>query len=153
VSFFSKIGKAIKKVVKVALPIVKFGAAFIPGVGGIASKVLSLGAVSKGVHLAGQLKRAGRAFKRGTMPGGATIAPPATPTLRMEAGASVGAMSPLLAMKHSRTLHKVGSTLKRRRKSTTKRKTLRKAIKRRTKGRKLKFGSPAWRKKYLKKRR
>lgn len=147
--FIGNVAKGVGKVVKTALPLVKFGAGFIPGVGGVVSKVLALGAVKKGLHLEQTIKKQGSAF-RGIMPGGASIAPPA-PVLR----ASTAGITPLVAVKHARTVHKVasyGRATPARRKARKAKPAKRAAAKRRT-GRKLKFGSPAWRKKYLKKKR
>jgi len=152
VSIFKKIGKFFKKVAKVALPVLKLGVGFIPGVGGLAAKALSLGSVQKGMHIAGQIKKAGRTLKK-TLPGGAAAQLP-PPAARV---AQPVAIHPLVSMKHKRTIHKVAHMAKRRSATTKKRKpSVRRAAKKRAparRGRKLKFGSPAWRKKYIKKRR
>jgi hypothetical protein len=139
-SFFGSIGKFIGKVAKVALPVVKFGSSFIPGVGGIVGKVLSSGIgvkAQKLVHTGEKVSKAAKAF-----PGVASQPPP------FAAGAHV------LAVKHARSAHKVAGMM---RVSTARKRRKPSVLKRRptTKRRKtrLKFGSPAWRKKFLKKKR
>jgi len=143
---FKSIGKLFKKVAKVALPVLKLGTSFIPGVGGVVGSILSSKVGSKGVAL----------FKGGTkvskmvkaFPG---VTPPATTAVAQ----------PLIAMKVShRHAHKVASHPLNRKKSATKKRTTKKRTmkkhatkKRRSSGRKLKFGSPAWQKKYNPKRR
>lgn len=149
-SFLSGIGKFIGKVAKVALPVLKLGVGFIPGVGGIASKVLALGSVKKAIQIEKSVKGAANAFK-GVMPGGAPITGP-PPVLRLGT-ASIG---PLMAVKHARTVHKVasyGRTTPKKRAKARKAAPKKRAKARKATGRKLKFGSPAWRKKYLKKKR
>lgn len=134
-SIFKKVGKFFKKVAKVAVPVLKFGIGFVPGVGSLAAKAIQLGSVKKAMTIARGVKAAGRAMRP-------SIAP-----------ASPGAA--LVAVKHARHPHKAAvagarqrgfrtsSGTKRRRKRSTTR------TKRRSGARRLKFGSPAWRKKYL----
>lgn len=142
-SIFSKIGKAIKKVVKVAVPLVKFGSAFIPGVGGVVSKLLTSGVGAKATSLVKRIE-AGQQVLRSS---GSPFAAPLTPQL---VPPSVSAH--VVAVKHARTTHKVASLLKRRAPAKRKRATAKRTTTKRRKTR-LKFGSPAWRKKFIKKRR
>lgn len=137
-SLFKKVGKFFKKVAKVALPVLKFGVGFVPGVGSLAAKALQLGSVKKGLAVARAVKGAGAALRP-------TVAPPSSP------GAA------LVALKHARHPHKVAGSRRAaaprratRRRTVTPRGVVRRTTRKRT-GRKLKFGSPAWRKKYMKK--
>lgn len=131
-SIFGSIGKFLGKVVHVAAPVLGAASGLIPGVGGVVAHLLTSKLGSKAVTLVKAGKAVGKAF-----PGQVTYATAAAP----------GA---LVAMKHSRHAHKLAGLKKvvSSRTSRKRRTTKPKAVKRRA--RKLKFGSPAWRKKYMK---
>lgn len=135
-SFFKSIGKAFKSVAKVALPVLKIGAGVIPGVGGIASAVLNskLGRLGqKGAKTFHQAQSTMQVLKASpVLPGGAVATP---------LGAVASSGNPPLRYAGS------GGGGGRKRKRHVKRKTRRAGTKRRA--RKLKFGSAAYRRKYL----
>lgn len=146
-SIFSKIGKAIGKVVKKALPIVKFGIGFVPGVGSIASKLLASGVGVKAQKIVATIEKGQSVLKLGGGMPGVTTGP---------APPSVG--QHILAVKHARTTHKVAHLLKRasgtkKKKRATVATRARRTVKAKPRKSRLKFGSPAWRKKFIKKRR
>jgi len=136
-SFFKSIGKAFKSVAKIALPVLKLGSSLIPGVGGVASALLNskLGRLGqKGAKTVHQVQSTMQLMKASpVLPGGAIATP---------LGAVVSTGSPPLRYAGS------GGGAGRKRKHTTKRKRTRRAGKKRH-ARKLKFGSAAYRRKYL----
>jgi len=141
VSIFKKIGKAIGKIAHVALPILKLGAGFIPGVGGVASAVLNskagkLGA--KGVTLGKRLDSTMKVLKASpVMPGGAVATPSGVVAL------NPGQRPP---EQYSGSSSRLGTRV---RKAVKKRKARRKTTTRKGRKSRLKFGSAAYRKKYL----
>jgi len=143
VSFFKSIGKLLKKVSKIALPVLKLGTSFIPGVGGAVSGLLNSKLGRTALNLSHKAKQTGKLIK--SFPG---VPPPQIAPV---------AATTMMHAKLGRHAHKIASHAKKRTKKATKkrRSVLRKrtTTKRRSSGRKLKFGSPAWRKKYIKKRR
>lgn len=142
---FSFIGKAVKKVAHVvggAVRIVSKVAQVVPGVGSVIKSAESLASpVVKALHLA-------KTAKLGIAPA------PVFPTLAATAPTATN----LLALhKHAKHSHKLSggkkshlrlhTTTTKRRKKPSKKRTARK----KSGGRRLKFGSPAWRKKYMRK--
>lgn len=116
--------------------IASIGLSVIPGVGGVAGKLLGTGVgrfASKAVKVGQSTAQVLKASP--VMPGGAVASP--------------GGMRPAMANPPAR-YGSGGGPRKRRLSSIVGRKRKRAGAKR---GRKLKFGSPAWRAKYLKKRR
>ena len=135
---FKSIGKFFKKVAKVALPVLKLGTSFIPGVGGLVSGLLSSKIGSKAQQLVKTGQQVTKAFP-GASGGPVLMLPPTQSIVAMKLakhGVKVSSMT------------RVGRAKPKKRKAATKRRTTT-----RRKPRRLKFGSPAWRKKYLKKRR
>jgi len=137
VSIFSKIGKAIGKIAKVALPVLKLGAGFIPGVGGVASAVLNtkLGKLgSKGVKLGQQVQSTMQQLKASpVMPGGA-----------IATASGIVALTPGQRPPATFGGSRSSSSTKRRKKAKK-----RKAATHKRRKTRLKFGSAAYRKKYL----
>jgi hypothetical protein len=168
VGLFSFVGKAVKGIGKVVGGVVKvgLGAAKLAGslglggpLGSIASKLLSSKSpMSHAVKIATALQPQGTVRMRGNVTqsgfghfGTYRGAFPGPQVLRMSpvlpGGAVATAGGPAAASSS------VPPTSYGGRRATTKRKRTTKRTTKRRSGRKLKFGSPAWRKKYLKKRR
>jgi hypothetical protein len=166
VGLFSFVGKAIKGVGKLVGTAAKIagGLGIIPG-GGLIGKAANILLASKNpMSTTGtKLQLRSPTFMRGNVTqggyGGAArqtfgVRPPAailraSPVMPGGAFATPSGMAPRSAAPPAAYSGAGGAPKKRRKKttrSTTKRRT-------RSKGRKLKFGSPAWRKKYLGKRR
>lgn len=139
-SIFKKIGKAIGKIAKGALPVLKLGVGFVPGVGSVASAVLNskLGKLgSKAVRVGERMNSTMRMMKQSpVLPGGAVATP---------SGAVASSGNPPAQYAGSGG---GGGHLRKRRK-TRKRTTRTKSYRRKSRGRKLKFGSAAYRRKFL----
>jgi hypothetical protein len=163
VGLFSFLGNAVKKIAGTALGLVP-GGNIAKGVLGVAGQLLShkqpMGSAATKYQVArGYGIPTLRAQPRPVLPGGITTAAARRASPVMPGGSiatSAGIMAPgggLPPASYGGSKSSSG-TRRRKRKSSSARRSSRKrsGSKRRSGGRKLKFGSPAWRKKYMKRR-